>query len=930
MASDFFRKIETAARALDSLFSVLESGQEIEIIYRGGMDGGRTAFSLQVRGRTCGDTARNAADNARRLKQNLDLALGAQSGLRFDDGIPQDDAAEVRRPKWRGRLHPQGMLVSAQQALKGLPQEAPLQAVLISPCLPATASGLSIIDTVLASPQTVEIVVSIKPYRLDEPAKQVVRSILGAMGTGKAAYFMLPERRKASAEEREILVMGLEQHLKRWLINPSGIELNCTVYSAERPSETLMAMLGNVLFPNQPVALSIEPFGPGLPPSQMSEEECGALELRRCLNATCDFPVLFPCADQLADAGAKRCYPRPLCDLASTGLRLGIAGDREVYLAQADRSRHTYIIGATGSGKSTLLYNMITQDIADGEGVCLIDPHGDLYRNVLDAVPAGRAKDVVLFDPCDFDHAVGLNFLECTGSHPQVQMNLIVNEMIKIFDRLYDLRQTGGPMFELYMRNALLLVMDNDAPGTLMDVPRVFEDKDYRDYLKRICKNPLVVRFWSEQAERAGGESALANIAPYITSKLNQFTHNALLRPIIGQRKSTIDFRQVMDHRQILLVNLSKGLLGELDTQMLGMLLIGKLFFATMGRVDVSETQRTPFHWYVDEFQNFTTDTVAHLLSESRKFGIRLTLANQNMAQLNRGYGRDNLMEAVLGNVGNLLFFRMGAADAERLVTYTRPELGSQDLQYLPDFHAAARLLKHNAPLRPFVFQSLPKQKRMMTAQATRMVRDTILNNCRKHYTRPVSEVEKEIIDQVNRAPHDNASEKLVGTETGETTHTATMETESGCVDLAEMRLMKENELLALSIEKCSCFSICTSKSLRGTGITILGELVRYSEHELISANLTTNAVGEICWILTEVGLALAEETSSTSRITATSKQNRQEKDNYEEIFNKNSASSDSIPIITGKSADKLRREIIDEWRKDLEEIEREINGNKE
>lgn len=414
-------------------------------------------------------------------------------------------------------------------------------------------------------------------------------------------------------------------------------------------------------------------------------------------------------------------------------------------LAEVDRSRHTYIAGATGSGKSTLLFNMIAQDIADGEGVCLIDPHGDLYRDVLDAVPPGRAKDVVLFDPCDFDYAVGLNFLECDGPHPQVRMNLIANEMIKIFDRLYDLRQTGGPMFELYMRNALLLVMDNGTPGTLMDVLRIFEDKDHREHLKRICKNPLVVRFWSEQAERAGGEASLANITPYITSKLNQFTHNALLRPIIGQLKSTLNFRQIMDHRQILLVNLSKGLLGELDAQLLGMLLIGKLFFAAMGRVAVPEARRTPFNWYIDEFQNFTTDTLAHLLSESRKFGIRLTLANQNLAQLNQVHGRENLMEAVLGNVGNLCFFRMGAADAEKLATYTRPELDAQDLQYLPDFHAATRLLRNNEPMRPFVLQTLPKQKRTSADQPEGSPGRRILKNSRRCHARPVAEVEAEI-----------------------------------------------------------------------------------------------------------------------------------------------------------------------------------------
>ncbi|WP_077731426.1 type IV secretion system DNA-binding domain-containing protein [Methylocaldum sp. 14B] len=931
MASGFFRRSETAAQALDSLFAVLESGQSIELVYRGGLDGGLATFFLQVRGKTRGATAKDAADNARRLKQNLDLVLSAQPGLRFDDGISKDRAADVRPAKWRGRLHPHGMLVSAQQALKGLPKEAPLPAVLISPNITAAASGLSVIDTVLASPQAVEIVVSIEPRRLDEQAIQQVIGILQAIDQGKAAYFTLPERRKISAEEREILVAGLKQHLQRWLIHPSGVELNCTVFSRERPSETLMAMLGKALFPNQPLALSIEPFVPGLSPSHLNGEEYGALDLRRGVNATGEFPNLFPRPEQLADAGAKRCYPRPSGELASAGLRLGVAGDREVYLGQADRGRHTYVIGATGSGKSTLLYNMIIQDIAHGHGVCLIDPHGDLYREVLDAIPAHRAKDVVLIDPCDFERAVGINFLECNSPYPQVQMNLIVNEMIKIFDRLYDLRLTGGPMFEQYMRNALLLVMDNDVPGTLMDVPRLFEDKAYRDYLKGICKNPLVVRFWSEQAERAGGEAALANMTPYITSKLNQFTHNALLRPIIGQRRTTIDFRQIMDHRQILLVNLSKGLLGELDIQMLGMILIGKLFFAAMGRIDVPEADRTPFHWYIDEFQNFTTDGVEHLLSESRKFGIRLTLANQNLAQLNRGYGRDNLLESVLGNVGNLLFFRVGPADAAKLETYTRADLDAQDLQYLPDFHAAARLLMRNAPQRPFVFRTLPTQERMVTVQAARLVRDTILENGRR-YTRSSSEVEKEIIDRAQRSADEFARQDRIDAIT-EILRESSTNAECTIFSSGELRRMSKRELLAVSTNKVCFKKWSTYAELHKAGMAnlTLGELTAYSREDLLGRNFEPVSVDDICMLLCEVGLALAEDSSSKIGTLESSTQDPQEKKDDKDDQEETSAEeSTSIPISSVKSDDELRQEIIDEWVKDLEEIEREMSRDQE
>ena len=814
MASDYSRKSETASQALDSLFAILESGQKIDLAYRAGLDGGRARFSLEVRGSTRGSTAREAEENARRLKRNLELALHVRPGLHFRDAAP--DAATEFRPIWRACLQLQGLLVSSQSGLKSLPQPALPAIVLISPLLPPAVSDFSFIDAMLISPHPVEIMVSIQSYRLDEPARQGVSRLLDAMDQRKATCFQLPERRQVSPEEQEILFSALEHHLKHWLLNPSGIELSCTVHSAERPPETLLAMLGKALFPQQRFTWSIWQIG-AESSAPVGEEESAALDLRRCIHASCDFPVLFPSAEQLADTGTRRCYPRPSAMLAPSGLRLGITSQEAVYLTHADRSRHTYILGATGSGKSTLVYHMITQDIAKGEGVCLIDPHGDLYREVLDAIPGNRAKDVVLFNPCDFEHAVGLNFLECTGPHPKAQMNLIVNEMIKIFDRLYDLRQTGGPMFEMYMRNALLLVMDNDAPGTLMDVPRLFEDENYRNHLKRICQNSLAVRFWNGQAERAGGEAALANITPYVTSKLNQFTHNALLRPIIGQRKSTLDFRQIMDHRQILLVNLSKGLLGEFDSQLLGMLLIGKLFLAAMGRAGIPETRRIPFHGYIDEFQNFTTDAVAHLLSESRKFGIYLTLANQNMAQLHRGYGRDNLLETVLGNVGNLLFFRMGAADAERLVAYTRPEVGAQDLQYLPDFHAVARLLHHNSPLRPFVFQTLPKPPKRRITQATAIIRDCILDH-RRHYTRPVSEVEREIMRQANGLAEERVCEESAGAQSG-IMLTATPAANQETLSIEQMRQLSKSELLALPLVRCGHFSVRTLKSLRSFGI---------------------------------------------------------------------------------------------------------------
>lgn len=376
---------------------------------------------------------------------------------------------------------------------------------------------------------------------------------------------------------------------------------------------------------------------------------------------------------------------------------------QDVRFSKSDRSRHSYIVGATGTGKSTLLYNMIVQDIENGEGVTVIDPHGDLYNQVLSSIPRHRINDVVLVDPCDFTHSVGINFLEYDESYRNVQMNYITNEMINIFDRLYDLTRTGGPVFEQYMRNALLLVMDNEFSGaTLMDISAVFDDTEYRQFLLERCNNPFVNGFWDKQAKTAGGEMSLVNLAPYITSKLNKFITNALLRPIIRQARSTINFKEIMDEGKILLVNPSKVILGELDTQLLGMLIIGKLFSSAMVRISNSPEQRRLLFLYVDEFQNFVTDTITYLISEARKFGIYFTLANQNLAQLTINTVKQNIIESVLGNVGTTLFSDL----VLKMEAYTKPILYANDLQELPDFYVAGRLLIKNSSQSFICFQN--------------------------------------------------------------------------------------------------------------------------------------------------------------------------------------------------------------------------------
>ena len=505
---------------------------------------------------------------------------------------------------------------------------------------------------------------------------------------------------------------GLAETLERWIRFGSGYRVTCRVTSDGPIDTALLTVLTGTVFPGFD-RWRLASTG-GRSESAPVSEPGQVVDLAACMPSPLGIAVPLPSARSLNDRGVPRIVSGPDMPLPASGVVLGSVpgprGSRPVRLTPDDRMRHCYVTGATGTGKSTLLYSGICQDINSGNGVVVLDPHGDLFHAVLASIPGERADDVVVVDLADQEWAVGINFLECSGPGRNAQMTFVTNELVKIFDRLYDLKVTGGPMFETYFRNALMLIMDSSrTDGTLMDVPRIFEDEEFREHLKGLCTNKVVERFWSRQAERAKGEVALPNIAPYITCKLNQFTTNAMVTPIIGQATSTIRFRELMDSRRIVLINIPLGLLGELNTQLLGMLLIGKLYSAAMGRASVPAADRVPCYVYIDEFQLFATSTAAHVLAGARKFGISLTLANQNLSQLVSGSGSDNLLEATLGNCGSMVCFRLGVSDAERLEKYMRPELTARDLQMLPNFRAATRLLAHNVPTRPFVLATTPQ-----------------------------------------------------------------------------------------------------------------------------------------------------------------------------------------------------------------------------
>lgn len=378
-----------------------------------------------------------------------------------------------------------------------------------------------------------------------------------------------------------------------------------------------------------------------------------------------------------------------------------------VKIGREDRSRHTYVVGKSGTGKSEFLAGMARQDILNGDGVAVIDPHGDLVNDILDTIPAERAEDVIYFDPSNIDRPMGLNLLDYDKNYPE-QKTFVINEMIRIFDKLYDLKATGGPMFEQYMRNSMLLIMDDTESGsTLMEISKVLADPDFRKYKLSKCSNSIVRDFWEKEAEKAGGEAALANMVPYITSKLNTFVSNDIMRPIIGQQESSFDLRKVMDEKKILLVNLSKGKIGELNAHLLGMVLVGKILVSALSRTDMPRDKRSDFYLYLDEFQNFITDSISVILSEARKYRLNLNIAHQYIGQLTKNQDT-SVRDAIFGNVGTMVSFKVGADDAEFLEKEFAPVFSAYDLVNVDKFNAYVKLIIENQPSRAFNMSTFP------------------------------------------------------------------------------------------------------------------------------------------------------------------------------------------------------------------------------
>jgi hypothetical protein len=439
----------------------------------------------------------------------------------------------------------------------------------------------------------------------------------------------------------------------------------------------------------------------------------------------------------------------PPPNIPQDGILLGInkyrALETDIRFLDKDRTRHHYIIGKSGSGKSALLSYMARQDIERGSGLCMVDPHGDLIEDVLAHTAKSRAKEVVVFDPSDTTRPMGLNLLEAKTDEEKDRASL---DAMEIFIKMFG-NEIFGPRIQHYFRNGCLTLMDDHEEGaTLIDVPRLFVDDEFQRYKVSKCSNPVVRSFWEHEMAKTGAREK-EEMIPYFSSKFGPFITNTTMRNIIGQPKSAFDVRQIMDEGKILLVNLSKGKIGDTNAQLLGLIFVNKVSMASLSRADMAREDRKRFYLYVDEFQNFVTDAFATILSEARKYELALIMAHQYIGQLvgkTSAYGETStkMRDAVFGNVGTIMSFKIGAEDAEYMAKEFAPTLSEQDVIGIPNFNCYCKLNINNVQSRPFSMGTIWDE-----SDRNDKLADLIKEYSRMKYGRKKAFVDQEIEDRI-------------------------------------------------------------------------------------------------------------------------------------------------------------------------------------
>jgi hypothetical protein len=413
--------------------------------------------------------------------------------------------------------------------------------------------------------------------------------------------------------------------------------------------------------------------------------------------------------------------------------------NQDVMIKDEDRLRHMYIVGQTGTGKTVNLKNLILSDIMAGHGVCYIDPHGDDAWDIINRIPKERADDVIIFDPADTERPMGLNIFEANTTE---EKDFVIQEALQMLYRLYDPNHTGimGPRFEHWFRNAALALMADPEGGTFIEIPRIFTDDKYLAEKLKHVTDPVVKNFWINEMGQTS-DYHKSEMLGYFVGKFGAFMTNTTMRNILGQTKSGFNFNEIMDNKKILIIRLSKGVIGEMNMQMLGMIFISKIQMAAMRRASMPGEERVPFYMYIDEFQNFATDNIAQIFSEARKFKLSLTVANQYISQM-----REDIRDSVFGNVGSLVSLRVSVEDAEYLEKQFSPEFNQSDLVKLENGQAIMKMIIDGVPTRPFNARGIfpiPHQENKEVGKA-------ITELSRLRNARPREVVDAELIKKMN------------------------------------------------------------------------------------------------------------------------------------------------------------------------------------
>lgn len=439
----------------------------------------------------------------------------------------------------------------------------------------------------------------------------------------------------------------------------------------------------------------------------------------------------------------------PPANIPTEGLLLGHniyrGVKKEIFMKPEDRFRHFYVIGQTGTGKSSIFQTMIRQDFRNGEGVCVIDPHGSLIEDLMPFIPRHRADDVIYFDPSDLERPLGLNLLEAdTWEEKELTSLDAMNIMIKLFDE-----EVFGPRIQDYFRNGCLTLMSDPAGGSLTDIVRLFTDDDFAKMKRQHVTNPVIASFWDNQMAKTGAREKQEMI-PYFAAKFGQFVSNTMMRNIIGQTKSAFDFSKVMQEGKILLMNLSKGSVGEINSKLLGLIIVQKIQMAALKREKMAKADRRDFFLYIDEFQNYVTESIESILSEARKYRLSLNIAHQYLGQLGdasggAAKGKTNLRDAIFGNVGSMMCYKIGAQDAEHMAKEMAPVFSDQDLINIDKFKAVMKLSIDTQPSRAFSIIPLNPY----TEQGDKEAAEAYKQLSRLKYGRDRDFVEREILRRI-------------------------------------------------------------------------------------------------------------------------------------------------------------------------------------